>query len=147
MLTTSVHSKLCRCSHLCKCWYRQYDDHPSNQIESHIWLITSTAQYCGSLTDGTFTFDIQRAILEWWGDMIWPKKYLSIYIPTYLPTCLPAYLPYRSNLRELWPLRHLIRVMRRHDLTEKDLPTFIPTNLPTYFKYLPDLTNKKDKDI
>ena len=29
----------------------------------------------------------------------------------------------------LW---HLIRVMRRHDLTKKYLPTFIPTHLPTY---------------
>ena len=29
----------------------------------------------------------------------------------------------KSDPRNLWPLRHLIRVMRRHDLTEKDLPT------------------------
>ena len=26
-----------------------------------------------------------------------------------------------SNTRDLWPLRHLIRVKRRHDLTQKDL--------------------------
>ena len=28
----------------------------------------------------------------------------------------------KSNPRDLLPLRHLIRVMRRHDLSEKDLP-------------------------
>ena len=30
-----------------------------------------------------------------------------------------------SDPRDLWPLRHLIRVMRRHDLTKKDLPTYL----------------------
>ena len=39
----------------------------------------------------------------------------------------------------LW---HLIRVMRRHDLTKKYLPTFIPTHLPTYLPtYVPPLEN------
>ena len=38
----------------------------------------------------------------------------------------------QSDPRDLWPLRHLIRVMRRRDLTQKDLPTYIPTHLPTY---------------
>ena len=28
--------------------------------------------------------------------------------------------PSESDLRDLWPLRHSIRVMRRHDLTKKD---------------------------
>ena len=36
-------------------------------------------------------------------------------------------LTFKSNPRDLWPLRHLIRVIRRHDLTQKDLPTYIPT--------------------
>ena len=36
----------------------------------------------------------------------------------------------QSEPRELWPLRHLIRVMRRHDLTKKYLYTYIP--VPTY---------------
>ena len=30
----------------------------------------------------------------------------------------------KNDPRDLWPLRHLIRVMRRHELTEKDLPTY-----------------------
>ena len=30
----------------------------------------------------------------------------------------------KSDPRDLWPLRNLIRMMRRHDLTEKDLPTY-----------------------
>ena len=54
---------------------------------------------------------------EWWEDMTWPKK-------TYLPTYLPAYLP-RSNPRDFGPLWHLIRVMRRLDLTPNDLPTIV----------------------
>ena len=29
------------------------------------------------------------------------------------------FLTLKSNPRDLWPLRHLIRVMRRHDLTKK----------------------------
>ena len=40
-------------------------------------------------------------------------------------------LTLRNNPRDFWPLRHLIRVMRRHDLTQKNLPTNIPTYLPT----------------
>ena len=34
----------------------------------------------------------------------------------------------KSDPRDLWPLRHLIRVMRRHYLTKIDLPTYLPTN-------------------
>ena len=41
-------------------------------------------------------------------------------------------LTLRNNPRDFWPLRHLIRVMRRHDLTQKDLPTYIPNHLLTY---------------
>ena len=67
--------------------------------------------------------------------MIWPKKYLPTYIlthiPTYPPTYLPNRTPSRSNPGDLWPLRHLIRVMRRHDLTEK-IPTYQHTYPPTY---------------
>ena len=42
-----------------------------------------------------------------------------------------------------WPLRHLIRVMRKHDLTNKDLPKGDMTSarpkkdLPTFLTYLP----------
>ena len=55
----------------------------------------------------------------------------------------------RSVHRDLWPFRHLIRVIRRHDLTKKNylstyLPTYLPTFLPTYIicsTYLPPLEN------
>ena len=40
--------------------------------------------------------------------------------------------PPKNNPRDLWPLRHLFRVMKRHDLTKKYLPTYIPTHLPTW---------------
>ena len=37
----------------------------------------------------------------------------------------------QSEPRDLSPLRHLIRVMRRHDLTKKFyLPTYLPVHLP-----------------
>ena len=53
------------------------------------------------------------------------------------------FLTLRNNPRYLWPLRHLIRVIRRHDLTQKDLPTYIPTQYPpTYLPtYVPPLEN------
>ena len=37
-----------------------------------------------------------------------------------------------SDPRDLLPLRHFIRVMRRHDLTKKNQPIHLPTYLPTY---------------
>ena len=79
----------------------------------HIWQNFSNLNYFlavqnSSITNWlshslTFTFAIQRAILEtcdhwdiwsvWLGDMTWPKNsYLFTYIPTHLPTDLPVYL-------------------------------------------------------
>ena len=40
-------------------------------------------------------------------------------------------LTLKRNPRDLWPLRHLIRVMITHDLTQKDL---LPTYLPMYLQ-------------
>ena len=48
-----------------------------------------------------------------------------------LPLTIRSSTTLQSDPRDLWPLRHLIRVMRRHDLTKKDLPTYLPTYLPT----------------
>ena len=40
-------------------------------------------------------------------------------------------------LKDLWLLRHLITVMRQHDLTKKNyLPTYPPTYLPIYVPLL-----------
>ena len=36
----------------------------------------------------------------------------------------------KSDPRDLWPLRHLIRVIRKHDLTTKI--TYLPSNLPIF---------------
>ena len=100
-------------------------------------LVTDSVSH--SLTHGTFTFDIQRATQEtcdiwdnwsvWWGDITWLKMtFLPAYLTTYLPTYLP---PLQSDPRDLWPLRHLIRVMKRHDLTKTFyLPTYLPVHLP-----------------
>ena len=41
-------------------------------------------------------------------------------------------LTLKSNPRDLWPLRHLIRVIGRHNLTQKYLPMYLHTYLPTY---------------
>ena len=88
------------------------------------------------------------------------SQLLDYYLPANLPTYLPTYPPpleppdnhqeppdnrqelgdfyfwhTPSDPRDLWPLRHLIRVMKRHDLTKKDLPhlpTHLPTSLPDY---------------
>ena len=38
-------------------------------------------------------------------------------------------LTLQSDPRDLWPLRHLFRVKRRHALTEKKPPTHLPTYL------------------
>ena len=51
----------------------------------------------------------------------WPASPVIIWSPIYLQT------PSKSNLLDFWPLRHLIRVMRKHGLTNKK-------------------TNSKDKD-
>ena len=59
----------------------------------------------------------------------WPYPKIPTFVPTYLPTYPPTYLSHfwfltlKSKPRDLWPLRQLFRVMRRHDLTKKDLPT------------------------
>ena len=78
----------------------------------------------------------------------WQKGFLAVHRQLNRTACLfvclslgPAPLTIRSSTtlksdpRELWPLRHLIRGIRRHDLTQNDLPTYLPTHLPTY---LPD---------
>ena len=89
---------------------------------------------------------------------LWPLGHLirgmrrQTYPPTYLPTYLPPleqqdthqeppdnrqepgdfyFWHTMSDPRDLSPLRHLIRVMRRHDLTKKFyLPTYLPVHLP-----------------
>ena len=59
-------------------------------------------------------------------------QFLTKKRPTYPITYIYLPIENRSNPRDLWPLRHLIRVMRRHDLTKKYLPsknTYPPTYL------------------
>ena len=48
----------------------------------------------------------------------------------------------KSNLIDFRHFRHLIRVMRRHDLIKKYLPTYLHTYPPTYLPtYVPPLEN------
>ena len=64
------------------------------------------------------------------------------------PLTIKAFTTLQSDPRDLWPLRHLIRVMRRHDLTKKDLPIYLPTYLPTYLPpYIPTLENTIQEPI
>ena len=57
--------------------------------------------------------------------------------------------PSKSNPKDLWPLIHLIRVMRRYDLTQKDLHTYIqchtytPTYLPTFVPPLENILKER----
>ena len=61
----------------------------------------------------------------------WPCPLVGWYLGL-TPLTIRQFTTLQSDLRDLWPLRHLIRVMRRHDLTKKDLPTYLPTYLPAY---------------
>ena len=54
--------------------------------------------------------------------------------------------PSRSNPRDLWPLRHLIRVMRRQDLTKKLIMTKTNTKKRQWEIHLESKYKDKDKD-
>ena len=75
-------------------------------------------------------------------ELFWTAKNFSSSVFNQLGACpsfLEFFLALKTNPRDLWPLRHLISVMRRHDLTKKVLPTYIHTHPPTYLPtYLPD---------
>ena len=64
----------------------------------------------------------------------WPCHSLTDWLTDWLTDSTFCFWHTKSNPGELWPLRHLIRVVRRHDLNEK-IPTYLltclPTNLPT----------------
>ena len=52
----------------------------------------------------------------------------------------------QSDTRELWPLKHPIRELRRHDLTEKN--TYQPTDQPTCLPvYLPRSTPLREEKL
>ena len=63
--------------------------------------------------------------------IFWKKRQRSIhlieksaYLPTYLPTYLPQRTPLTSDPGDLSLLRHLIKVMRKNDLTTKSKQVF-----------------------
>ena len=132
----------------------------SSLVSSSTDLLSSSTQ-CSQGFRSTYG-SVSR---EGWEDI---TTYLQTYPPTYLHTYLPIYLPpleppdthqeppdnrqepgdfyfwhTMSDPRDLWLLRHLIRVMRRHDLTKKIcLPTYLPTYLHTCLPtYVPPLEN------
>ena len=101
----------------------------------------------------TFREHTQRAILEtcdlwdiWserWGDMTWPKKYNDKYKYKDKDKDKDKYIlrtHSKSDPRNLWPLRHLIRVMRRHDLANKKMMTHWRTLLTPTHPSSPQLT-------
>ena len=96
----------------------------------------------------TFRERPQRVILEtynlwdiWserWGDMTWPtKQAMTKTIQWQRQGQLPIHLENtsKSDPSDLWPLRHLIRMMRRHDQTKKD-------NDKDKYKYMDNYTDK-----
>ena len=48
------------------------------------------------------------------------------------PLTIRVFTTLQSDPRDLWPLRHLIRGMRRHYYLPANLPTYLHTYLPTY---------------
>ena len=89
-------------------------------------------QFCSFLI--TMFLAVQNRLF-WTAQSRWPCHSLT-HCTDWLRVLL--LLALQSDPRDLWPLRHLIRVMGRHNLTEKDLPTYIPTQLPTQLpSYLP----------
>ena len=66
---------------------------------------------------------ILKTFNEWWGGMTWPT--ISAHQPTHRPSSENNTLK-RRDPRDLWPLTHLIRVMRRRitSATITCLPSF-----------------------
>ena len=63
---------------------------------------------------------------EWWWHMTWPQKKTNTNTYTKTKTMTKTNTlraPSKSNPRDLWPLRHLIRVTKRQDLTKKTTMT------------------------
>ena len=52
------------------------------------------------------------------------------------PIAIRVFATLQSDPRKLWPLRHLILEMRRHDLIKK-YPHAYPTHQPTHTNFLP----------
>ena len=87
-----------------------------------------------------------RTILEIWPlrhwqifDKFWDPGDLCIFsCPEQLNRWLTHSVTFDFDITE-WPLRHLIRVMRRHDLTKKSTypHTYLPTYLSTYLREHP----------
>ena len=67
------------------------------------------------------TCDLWDICSEWWENMTWPKKIDKDKYKDKDKDKDKDILrtPPKSNPRDLWPLRHLFRVMRRHDMTKK----------------------------
>ena len=66
------------------------------------------------------TFDLWDICSEWWGDMTWQKKIDKDKYKDNDKDKDILRTPPKSNPRDLWPLKHLFRVMRRHDMTKKN---------------------------
>ena len=92
----------------------KFQINPSSAIWSPVFLTNSSCA-----TKINFELFLLKDLLKLW------TQYPGSVVPL-------AMFKLKTNPRDLWPLRHLISVMRRHDLTKKVLPTYIPTHPPTY---------------
>ena len=52
-----------------------------------------------------------------------PDSWIGLHVCWLVPWSIRSSTTLKSDPKELWPLRHLIRVIRRHELTQKGLPT------------------------
>ena len=79
------------------------------------------------------TCDLWDICSEWWEDMTWPKEIDKDKYKDNDEDKDKDILrtPSKSHPRELWPLRHLFRVIRRHDMTKKLTKTNTKTKTMT----------------
>ena len=77
-------------------------------------------------------FFLSKSCKKWcFFSCLWQLNRWPCPLVGWAPLTIRVYTTLQSDPKDLWPLRHLIRVMKRHDLTEK-IPTYLHTYPPTY---------------
>ena len=96
------------------------------KLESIIlqWAVGKTAHHTSYLSFFSCPQQLNR----------WPCHWLTDSVTDWLTVLL--LLKLQSDPRDLWPLRHLFRVMRRHHMTKKNWQTKTKTKTKTFWEHL-----------
>ena len=114
------------------------------------WSVTTNNQSLLNTTESTLSI-VTFETFDQRDEKTWPDQKRSTYLPTFLPTSLHPYIREHHSraylsmtfsflmhmgsgaLLHILPLRHFIRVMRRHGLTNKFTypPSYLPSYIPT----------------